>query len=252
MRLILNALASNLHRQPSQPTVHQRMRVARSPFNAVAMKQLVRLTHQRLIVAAVASLMLAVFPFAAHATNYGEGLYNSNNYNGTESTSSSSSSSSSAATNIASPTNESTVVKTPSGLEVAINLADGQAIPSTGYYITITPINGQGKTFDKAEIYLDGKLAYSSAPDSTGTLKWFWDTNTFPATKVKIIVYGPDGGVTTHEFNVTITPVSAESTQPTAQEQSAGGWPMWAYGLAGLGVLGILLLLLLAIRRRRS
>jgi len=147
-------------------------------------------------------------------------------------------------------------VQTPSGLEVAINLTDGQAIPPTGYYITITPINGQGKTFDRAEIYLDGVLAYTGSPDSTGTLKWLWDTSNHPATKVKIIVYGPGNGVTTHEFNVIVTPVAAATSNPTTPNQPSqapsSGWPAWAWWLVAGIVALVLFIVWLLLRRRRQ
>jgi len=158
-------------------------------------------------------------------------------------------------------TNESTVVQTDSGLQVAINLSDGQAIPSTGYYITITPLNGEGKSFDKAEIYLDGQLAYSGAPDSTGTLKWLWDTAKNPATKVKIIVYGPGSGTTTHEFNVTVSPVEAatnnnsqrSSSSTPASAPAISGWPEWlVWSLIGLVALGLLAIIWIIVRRRRN
>jgi len=146
-------------------------------------------------------------------------------------------------------------------LQVAINLSDGQAIPSTGYYITITPLNGEGKTFDKAEIYLDGQLAYSGAPDATGTLKWLWDTTKSPATKVKVIVYGPGSGTTTHEFNVTVSPVesatsnntqSSSAATPTAAPASSG-WPQWlVWSLIGLVVVIVAIIIWVIIRRRRN
>lgn len=212
--------------------------------------------------------LLALSPVAAHADNtYGSGTYNSGVYNNASNSSSSSSPSSSNSSSgsggstpaSSSPTNESTVIQTPSGLDVAINLSDGQAIPSTGYYITITPTNGQGQTFDKAEIYLDGQLAYSGAPDSTGTLKWLWNTTQSPATDVKIVVYGPGSGVTTHEFHVTVSPVesstngqNSSNTNAPASTPATNGWPIWAtWGIVGAVVVVVLLLLVWLIARRR-
>jgi hypothetical protein len=214
---------------------------------------------------------LALTPLSVRADNYGSGNYNSGIYNSSttpstgggsssDSGSSSSGSSSSSQPTSSSPTKESTVVETESGLEVAINLSDGQAIPSTGYYITITPLNGQGKSFDKAEIYLNGVLAYSGAPDSTGTLKWLWDTTANPATKVKIVVYGPGSGVTTKEFSVTVSPVeSSSNTQapdtstPTEAPATDGGWPAWlTWSLVGLGILLLIGFIIWLIARRRN
>jgi hypothetical protein len=229
-------------------------------------------TVRRSLVAVSAVGILALSPVAVHADNYGSGNYNGDVYGssstgggsssggssgGSSGSSGSSSSSGSNTPASSSPTNESTVVQTPSGLQVAINLSDGQAIPSTGYYITITPLNGEGKSFDKAEIYLDGKLVYTGAPDSTGTLKWLWDTAKDPATKVKIIVYGPGDGVTTHEFTVTVSPVHSSSDNQTPTNSNpetapaTSGWPQWATWLIIALVIVILALLIWVIVRRR-
>ena len=217
-----------------------------------SLQQFGRAIRRGTVVAALGLLFLA--PVAAHADTYGSGTYNGGNYG----SSASSSGASSAASG--SSTNESTVVQTPSGLDVAINLSDGQAIPSTGYYITITPLNGSGQTFDKAEIYLDGQLAYSGAPDSTGTLKWLWDTSKNPATKVKIIVYGPGSGTTTHEFSVTVSPVESSSSQtpvasePASNQATSSGWPIWLFwgSIGGATLLVLLIAIWLVMRRRRG
>ena len=68
----------------------------------------------------------------------------------------------------------STPITTPSGLKVSINLTNGQQIPVHGYTIIITPLNGQGRSFKKADIYINGRLAHSAAPGKTGTVQWLW------------------------------------------------------------------------------
>ena len=216
----------------------------------------------------LAALAFVFTPVAAYASVYGSGDYNADVYNGSNSggggdsgggssAGGSSSSSGGVDTSLASGDNESTVVETASGLEVAINLANGQAIPSTGYYITITPLNGGGTSFDKAEIYLDGELAYSGAPGVDGTLKWFWDTSKYPATVVKIIIYGPGDDVTTHEFHVIITPVDASTT--TEQQGTGESLPetqssIVTWLIIGLVVVLLILLIwwLIARKRRRD
>jgi signal transduction histidine kinase len=92
----------------------------------------------------------------------------------------------------------------PSGLEVSINLSDGQVIPSTGYTVTITPLNGVGNTFDHVEIYIDNQLVTTVRPDDTGTAHWDWDTQKFSGENVKIVIFDTDGKSVSHTFHVTI------------------------------------------------
>lgn len=247
------------------------MLVVRSPYKANRMNTWLK---QHVLKArhwfAVLALLVAFAPAVAHASVYGSGAYNTDVYNGSDpsgggssgggSSGSSGSSGSGAVTQTdtssASSTDESTVVETPSGLEVAINLADGQVIPSTGYYITITPLNGEGKSFDKAEIYLDGELIYTGSPDATGTLKWFWDTAKYPASKVKIVVYGPGAGVTTKEFSVTIGTAAQDTNNQSATgaesvPDTSSGFPTWLWWFFGLLILLVVLLIWWLIARRR-
>lgn len=214
-----------------------------------------RFRHGFMAVVAVAAITLS--PVAVHADDYTNGVYGDGVYgSSTEPSTGSAPSGSSGASSVAEPT----IVETDSGLQVAINLTNGQEIPSNGYYITITPLNGQGKSFDKVEIYLDGKLAYSGAPDETGTLRWLWETATNPATKVKIVVFGPGEGTTTHEFDVTVAPSepTANSTVNPSDTGSAettpstdAGWPFWLVLALGLGLLLIVILVWWLIARRR-
>lgn len=97
-----------------------------------------------------------------------------------------------------------TIVTTPSGLEVAVNLTNGQVIPPSGYTIEVTPLNGAGSSFSMADFYIDGQFVHSSAPAENGTATWFWDPTQHPGTHVKIIVTDQSGQTVTKEFTVTI------------------------------------------------
>jgi len=107
---------------------------------------------------------------------------------------------------------EETVVTTPDGLEVAINLQQGQKLPSSGYTVIITPLNGKGTSFERVEIFIDGKLITVVKPDSTGTAKWFWDTLKYKGTNIRFVIYDKDGTWVAKEFNVTI---EDKTTAPT-------------------------------------
>ena len=110
-----------------------------------------------------------------------------------------------------------TQVVLPSGLKVSINLADGQIIPRKGWTVTITPLNGQGSSFQYADILIDGQPVNHATPDETGTASWFWDPVAHPGSIVTVIVTDTDGAATTHTFHITIadiTPVPAGSTTP--------------------------------------
>lgn len=201
--------------------------------------------------------ILLLLPVSAKAEPYGSGNYSAGPYGAGTSSSGSSSGTSKAA----SPSSGSTVVQTPSGLQVAINLADGQVLPATGYTVTITPLNGQGKTFTKAEIYIDDRLIFTGTPDQNGTLTWFWDTQQYPGKKIKIIVYDENGVPTTHEFTVQLTPAAnsnPQSTTPTSNNGSETtanspwfGWYIIAIA-AGLLFIGVLILLIVRRLRRRD
>lgn len=127
-----------------------------------------------------------------------------------------------------------TVVETKSGLEVAINLTDGQQIPKGEYEVKVTPLNGEGRSFERVEFYLDGALLSTFYPDSTGTATWLWDTNRHHGAKVKVIVYDTDGTTVTREFTVRITdqPAGSEGLAPV------GGAGTGARGQAEEGFIG--------------
>lgn len=119
-----------------------------------------------------------------------------------------------------------TVVETKTGLDVAINLVDGQQIPNNGYEVKVTPLNGAGRSFERVEFYLDGKLINTFYPDSTGTATWQWDTSAYKGSVVKVIVYDTDGTSVTKEFHIKIvepSQVPNNQGQPTQLPATSGG-----------------------------
>jgi signal transduction histidine kinase len=98
----------------------------------------------------------------------------------------------------------STQATLPSGLEISVNLTQGQIIPNTGYTIVVTPLNGVGSSFQKVDFYINGVLIQTVTPDETGTARWFWNPTTVPGTTVKMVVSDGAGNTTTREFDVTI------------------------------------------------
>lgn len=139
----------------------------------------------------------------AHASLYGRGSYGSCSYG--------------SCTPAPTPTPAPPViVTTPSGLEVSINLVDGQVIPASGYTITITPLNGAGDSFREARIYLEGALVTTLAPDTDKTVRWFWDPLAHPGTHLKIEIIDTSDNLTTRNFTIRInnpSPSVAPSTK---------------------------------------
>ena len=145
--------------------------------------------------ALLATLFVASWVGVAHASTYGTGNYGACDYNCP-----------------APPT----VVSTPSGLQVSINLTNGQVIPASGYTIIVTPLNGQGATFQSAAFYIDGTLVQTVTPAETGTATWLWNPQQYPGTDIKVVVTGTDGTTISQEFTVTIASSSAApTTSPT-------------------------------------
>lgn len=106
-----------------------------------------------------------------------------------------------------------TVTPTPSGLDVAINLTDGQQIPEGGYTIIITPLNGAGNSFQQVEIIINGIVVFIGTPAPDGTIRWVWDAELNPNAIVQINITDQTGAVTTKTFNVSV--VSRDSIVPT-------------------------------------
>jgi signal transduction histidine kinase len=105
----------------------------------------------------------------------------------------------------------STITTLPSGLQVNINLTNGQVIPYNGYTIIVTPLNGSGTSFKQVDFYINGVLVHSQMPASDGTVQWFWNPQQYPGTDIKIVITGQDGSTVTKEFQVTIGPASGSS-----------------------------------------
>jgi signal transduction histidine kinase len=105
----------------------------------------------------------------------------------------------------------STITTLPSGLQVNINLTNGQVIPYQGYNIIVTPLNGSGTSFKQVDFYINGALVHSQMPAADGTVQWFWNPQQYPGTDIKIVVTGQDGSTVTKEFQVTIGPAPSSS-----------------------------------------
>jgi len=154
------------------------------------------------VVLALALAAVLVSSNSANATTYGSNQYGDCNYQA------------------CAPT--STQVTLPvTGLQVDINLHNGQVIPAAGYNIIVTPLNGQGTSFQQVDFYINGNLAQSSLPASDGTVQWFWNPNQFPGTDIKIVIMGTDGSTVTQEFQVTfasskpsLAPGTSSNTTP--------------------------------------
>ncbi|HEV7454424.1 MAG TPA: hypothetical protein VGO07_04135, partial [Candidatus Saccharimonadales bacterium] len=131
--------------------------------------------------------ILLVVPQHVFAAAYGRGAYSNCTYQGCR------------------PQLTETRANLPSGLEVSINVVNGQAIPRDGYTIIVTPLNGQGTSFSKVDFYIDGKLIRGGVlPDETGTARWEWKPAHYPGTIVKIVVTDADGNTATQQFTVHI------------------------------------------------
>jgi len=144
------------------------------------MKKLAQLLFALVIVFSVATLHVTTV-FAN--SNYGTYTYGSCTYG---------------------PCNRQTVAETPDGLQVAINLTNGQVIPKAGYEIRITPLNGAGASFKEVKIYIDGNYITTIQPAENGTATWFWDVDTYPGTNISFDIIDTSDRVTNQEFTISI------------------------------------------------
>jgi signal transduction histidine kinase len=97
-----------------------------------------------------------------------------------------------------------TTISTPTGLQVSINLSNGQVIPLSGFTIIIAPLNGNGGTFREAAIFINGTLGQTVEPGSSGVATWRWKPSAAGAVSVKIVITDAVGASTTHTFSVTV------------------------------------------------
>ncbi len=136
----------------------------------------------------------------AFASVYGGGSYSSCSYQ--------------AGCGSASPTPiPQTIITTPSNLDFTVNLADGQSITAGSYGLTVSPMDSQGRTFQRVEFYVDGTLNYTAAPSSNGTFHWQWNTPSPGSHKISLMAYEQgSANPTIRKFSLTITP-------PPAKEQ---------------------------------
>ncbi|HKX72781.1 MAG TPA: ATP-binding protein [Candidatus Saccharimonadales bacterium] len=122
---------------------------------------------------------------------------------------------------------KNTVAETKAGLQVAVNLVDGQQIARGEYEVKVTPLNGDGRSFKYVEFYVDGVLVSTFYPDETGTAVWSWDTNRYAGTNIKVLIYDTDDSVLTQQFTVRILEPgqqpSEEGIDPSLLPGTAGG-----------------------------
>ena len=115
-----------------------------------------------------------------------------------------------------------TVVTLPSGLEVSVNLHNGQLIPKSGYLIIVTPLNGRGTSFKTASFSINGSTPATATPDESGTAQWQWLPQQLPGTHIAVVVNGQDGQTVTQNFTVRVTADDAAVVGPTAPASSGG------------------------------
>jgi signal transduction histidine kinase len=150
---------------------------------------------------------MIIWPAGAFASTYGGGGYGQCAYNS------------------GCPTAQHTITTTPAGLEVAVNLVDGQTVPADGYTIVVTPLNGSGSSFTSADFYVDNTLAQSKTPDQDGAARWFWDPAIYPGTHIKVVTTDQSGQTATQEFTVALKQTAAFSgnSGPAISSGTAAG-----------------------------
>lgn len=146
-------------------------------------------------------VVLAVVCITLLMPRAGFAEFNDSNY-GTCSYSSDCTNTMATGTQATSNSSQQTIMSLDNGLDVAVNLHDGQLLPVGGYTVVVTPLNGQGSTFKTASFYISEKLAGSAVPDTTGTAKWFWDPHAFRGTQITISIVGQSNTPLTKVFTI--------------------------------------------------
>lgn len=99
-----------------------------------------------------------------------------------------------------------TTVPLPDGLDVAINLYDGEHITKQGLLITVTPLNGNGTSFKTIAFEADGQTMYSGVPNQQGTATWYWHPQEQPGATVAlgVVITAAQGQPLSKTFNLLI------------------------------------------------
>ncbi len=113
----------------------------------------------------------------------------------------------------------------PSGLTVSINLTDGQHIPKNGYQIVVTPLNGQGSSFQKVDFYIDGVLVQTVIPEKDGTARWLWNPERIPGTAIKLIITDTTGATSTQQFAIQLVDTVATGVSSATTDRGANTAP---------------------------
>ncbi|HSX15815.1 MAG TPA: ATP-binding protein [Candidatus Saccharimonadales bacterium] len=117
-----------------------------------------------------------------------------------------------------------TTTVTTGGLQVVINLTDGQKIPKDSYAITVTPVAGQTLTIDHVDFSIDGTPAATVQPDPvTGAVRWVWDVSSNPGTTVTVTVTDSNGQAVTTTYHVQLVDRSVSTPRGSGSSRGSRG-----------------------------
>jgi signal transduction histidine kinase len=136
-----------------------------------------------------------IFPAqATFADSFGSSSYGSCGYGG--------SCTANAGSGTSTPSNST--FQLSSGLLIAVNLQNGQAIPESGYTIIVTPLNGQGTSFKSIAYVINGTTVHTTTPASDGTASWLWLPREYPGTHVTIDATDQNGQATDKSYTIVL------------------------------------------------